>query len=303
MGAQAATALAAGTGLGTPPPGAELPAAGRLVLAAPGVDLDRVARGHGAVAHPPSAYVDGVLHRVVRLPSGPRAVRVLPGFEVEWPGPDLDAADRTALDATLRDQLALDDDLEPLWQVCDATDREWVRATGAGRVLRAQTVWEDAVGVLAGTRTSWRTARAVLGRLGALTTPGPHGERPFPNREEVADAGPARLAEAGLGFRAPWVHALATDDRDLQQWRDGSGLTDEEVRAQMLVRPGLGPFSAATLAALVGRPRGLSLDGWAARTLGLTPPEAERQYAPLGRWAGTVAWLDLLRARYPGSAS
>ena len=67
MGAQAAALLDAGGAVGDVPPDA--PAVGSLRLTAPpAYDLDRVARGHAGVGHPPSAYDGRRLHRV--LPAG-----------------------------------------------------------------------------------------------------------------------------------------------------------------------------------------------------------------------------------------
>ena len=307
MGARSDAALRGDGPLGTPPAGASLPADGTLALgpAPAGYDLEVVARGHGAVAHPPSAHVDGVLHRVVPQPGGPRAVRVLPSLTLAWAGPA--PTDPASLRASLRRQLCLDDDLEPLWAVCDASGRGWARAAGLGRVLRAHSVWEDAVGVLASARTSWPSACASLGRLVAgLGEAGPLGERAFPEPGRVAAAGAERLrAECGFGFRAAWVAALARSGLDLERWRAGSDLDDAEVQAQMLAQPGIGPFGAATLLALVGRPRGLVPDGWAARRLGLAPAAVTARYAPLGRWGGTVLWLDLRYGRpaVPGPGS
>ena len=310
MGAQSAAALDAGSGLGLVPPSAGLAPTGRVDLGPlpPGFRLDPVARGHGAVAHPPSAYSDGVLHRVLAVPL---AVRV--GWEhgalvASWSAPGY-AVQTERVRASLRHQLALDDDLEPLWRACDAAPGfGWVRTAGAGRVLRAETVFEDLVGVLVSARTSWSTTRATLGLLvGAHGLAGPHGVRAFPAAAVLAATGTERLRDCGLGFRADWVAAaaesFATDDH--ARWLVGSGLDDGAVEEQMRALPGVGPVGAATLLALVGRPRGTALDDWATRTLGLTPEQARSRYAPLGRWEGTGAWLDVVRHRVqqPGQGS
>ena len=310
MGAQSAAALNSGSGLGVVPPSAARARTGSVDLGPvpPGFCLDQVARGHGAVAHPPSAYAHGVLHRVLSVPLAVRVSHDGAALLACWSAPGR-SVPVGRVRASLRHQLTLDDDLEPLWRACDAAPGfSWVRPAGAGRVLRAETVFEDLVGVLASARTSWSAARGTLGLLvAAYGAEDPQAERAFPTAEVLAGAGAPRLRACGLGFRAERVALCATrfaaDDH--ARWLVGSGLDDATVAEQMLQLPGVGPFGAATLLALVGRPRGVALDGWATRTLGLTPEQARSRYSPLGRWAGTGAWLDVVRHRAepPGQGS
>jgi len=275
VGAQAAALLDAGGPVGDVPPDA--PWDGRLVLDVPdGWSLARTALSHGGVGLAPTAWDGRRLH--LRLP-GP--VVVEPGGVVRWRGtaPDVRAVRRV---------LALDDDLEPLWQACDRVPSlRWVRPAGAGRALRSPTVFQDLVGVLAATRTSYRSSQAMLRRL--------VDGGPFPSPEQVRAREPA-----GWGYRGPWLHALAgrvLDGWDPERLLDPA-LGDDEVAAQVRSLEGFGPFAAASLMPLLGRPRPLVLDGWLRGRLGgAGDAEVRERYAAMGRWAGTGAVLEVTAAR------
>lgn len=268
MGAQAAALLAGPPPYGdVPPPG---PVTGVLRLGRPAsFSLDATARSTAHVALPPSSYDGARLARV--LPGG--VVRVGADLEVEVEGDPSDPA------GVVRRVLGLDDDLADLHEGCrQVPSLAWVPGAGAGRVLRAPTVWEDLVALLLSTRTSFRSARASVARL--------VGDGPFPTPDDVA-----RRADLPGGYRAPHLRALARTvadgDVDPESWH---ALDDDEVQARVRALPGLGPFSAAQLLPLLGRPRPLVLDGWLRDR---ADPGWEQRLAPLGRWAGTGLWLEV----------
>ena len=275
MGAQAAALLDSGGPVGDVPP--DGPWDGGLVLQLPaGWVLARTALGHGGVGLAPTAWDGRRLH--LRLPD---PVVVEPDGVVRWRGraPDVGAVRRV---------LALDDDLEPLWSACDRVPAlRWVRPAGAGRTLRSPTVFQDLVGVLAATRTSYRSSQAMVRRLVA--------GGPFPSPEQVRAREPV-----GWGYRGPWLHALA--ERVLGGW-DPERLLDpavggDEVASQVGSLAGFGPFATASLTPLLGRPRPLVLDGWLRGQLGgASDAEVRERYAALGPWAGTGAVLEGTAAR------
>ncbi len=286
MGAQAAALLDAGGPVGDVP--APAPVAGRLRLAAPrAYDLRAVARGHGGVGLAPSAYDGARLHRVLRLADGPLPVVVEQDLTVSW---SCAGADEDEVRRQLRQVLALDDDLGELWAACDAVPSlRWVRPAGAGRVLRAPTAFEDLVGTLASTNTSYAASRRAVRAL--------VGGGPFPLPEQVAALGEQGLRALGWGYRARWLAALAAAVADgrtsPERWRDPA-VTDEEVLAGLRALPGFGPFAAATALPLMsGRPRPLVLDGWLRRQVPDPTP-----FQAMGRWAGTGVWLTVTASRW-----
>lgn len=260
MGAQSAALLATGASMGAP---RVFPVHSTAVLESPdGYDLDRVVRAHGGCGLAPSSYVDAVFATV--LPDGTE-VAVQQDLTVALGGPtDL---------GLLRHVLDLDTDLSDLWAVC----APWVRAAGAGRQLRAASPFEALVQALAATNTSYCGTQAMLQELA--------GSGPLPSPGHVVGRDLRRW-----GYRRPALDALArsVDDGLTQDW---SSLDDEDLQAQIRRLPGFGPFAAASVLPLLGRPRPLVLDGWLARQV---PDPAG--YASLGRWAGTALWLDVSRS-------
>lgn len=285
VGALAAALLDAGGPVGDVPADAPVVASLRLEGPQP-YDLDRVARGHGGVGLAPSAWDGARLHRVLALPDGPLPVLVQQSLTVTWSRPTTHVDE---VRRQLRLVLALDDDLTELWDACDALPTlAWVRAAGAGRVLRAPTAWEDLVGTLAATNTSYpATRRMISGLVGAAAA--------FPAAEQVAALDEADLRAAGWGYRARALLTLArrvVEGLDVEAWRDPA-LPDDQVHACVRALPGFGPFASASALPLLGhRPRPLVLDGWLQRQV----PDPAR-FAVLGRWAGTGLWLELTASR------
>ncbi len=267
MGAQAAALLRAARHDGVPL--GEVHAArgpGRLQLSAPaGFTLATVALAHGGCGLAPTGW-DGRLH--LRLPR-PVTVDADLGVTFDGKAPDV---------ATLRHVLGLDDDLTELHDACDRLpELAWVRAAGAGRLLRSPTVWQDLVGALAATNTSYRSTQAMLRAL--------VGDGAFPSPEQVLEL----PAPTGWGYRTPHLLTMAgriAGGLDVQAWLDPD-LPDADVLTAVRTLPGLGPYAAAQVLPLLGpRPRPPVLDGWLCREVG----DLER-FRPLGRWAATGAWL------------
>ena len=194
-------------------------------------------------------------------------------------------------------------DLSSFHSTCAGDPRfAWVARRGAGRILRAPTLFEDAVKVLATTNCTWGLTKLMVKNLIERFD---HSGA-FPNASFVAGL-PARvLSAAKWGYRAPYLAAfakrVASGKLDLSRWED-PGLSDEEVEKEIRAEKGFGPYAADTLGRLLGRHRKLGLDAWsrkkvaALRFRGRAVKDARvaRFYAPFGRHAGLAFWLDMTR--------
>lgn len=311
MGAQAvATVTDPVTLLGQLPAGAQLARRGSLRLAWPtGFDFDRTVRSHGWCGLAPSAYdrERAEFHRTLALPdAGPLTVTVAADGQVSWGRTRGTTADRAAIRRQLRHMLCLDDDLSALHEACrELPAAAWVVGAGAGRLLRSPTAWEDLARTLATTNCSWALTRQLTTRLVAtLGVTGPAGERAFPTPEAVLAAGVGHLREVvRAGYRsASFVELARTAAAGVPDgWWDPAR-SDAEVRGEVLALRGFGPYAADGMLGLLGRPRGLALDSWVRaklpRLLGREAMEDDAigaRYAALGRWAGSVLWLELTR--------
>ena len=124
------------------------------------VDLARTLLSHGVAELPPNVVAeDGSSFETV-LP-GAGVVRVTaagPGFA------RVDADGEPPLE-TIRHMLRLDEDLSGFYaRAADDPELSWA-VTGAGRLLRSPTVFEDLVKTICTTNTTWSSTRRMVSAL------------------------------------------------------------------------------------------------------------------------------------------
>ena len=173
---------------------------------------------------------------------------------------------------------------------------------GFGRLLRAPSLFEDVVKILATTNTTWSGTVAMARNLVRLT-----GAEAFPTPAEVAGLGAHRLAREGRwGYRAPYLAGLAGavsgGELDLERWESWDGST-AELEAEVRRVPGLGPYAAAHVLMLLGRFDRIGIDT-AFRSFVRQKyfPRARKPvsdarmlavYEDWGEWRGLAYWADL----------
>lgn len=307
MGAEAERDVLAHPVIGVPPPGHDLPRTGRTTLGPVPADwtLDVVAKSHGWSGLAPNAYDEGRrrFHRTLLLPdAGPLTVTLDESGEISWGRVRGTEADRREIRRQLRRMLCVDDDVDEMHaSFARASWLRWNPALGGGRLLRSPTVWEDLARMLATTNCSWSLTRAMTTKLvDTLGEVGPAGERTFPTRAAVREAGADHLRDAvRAGYRAESFVALAATDLDIESWL-GSPLTDAELAAQIQSLRGFGPYAAEGMLGILGRPRGFAIDAWVRVKLpallgkrSMTDEQIRRRYRSFGRWAGWALWTEL----------
>jgi N-glycosylase/DNA lyase len=217
-----------------------------------------------------------------------------------------------AIIAGVRRVLRLDEDLSRFYAVA-ATDPLLSWATsGAGRMIRSPTVFEDVVKTICTTNCAWSATQRMVGALvehlgdAAVGAPvsGPFG-RAFPTPEAMAEAEePFYVDVVRAGYRGRYLRALAAavadGELDLAGLED-AGLPDEEVERRLLALPGVGPYAAAHVMMMgLGRYSKLILDSWTrpkyARLRSTKPvPDATivRRYRRYGPYGGLAFWLTV----------
>ncbi|HET7854986.1 MAG TPA: hypothetical protein VFL41_00870 [Gaiellaceae bacterium] len=282
------------------------------------VDLWRTIVSHGVASLQPADVDEAARIMTVTLPvagAKPRTVRIREGrtgkARVDVLGPPLGARARTGLEASVRRMLNLDEDLSPLYEAAK-TDPElaWIRS-GAGRMARGATVYEDVVKTICTTNCTWSATERMVGALVAdLGEPsaGGHG-RAFPTPTVMAETPDAFYRDvARTGYRGSYLRALADavagGSLDLEALATAvpDELHDDEVERQLLALPGVGPYAAAHIMMLIGRHSRLILDSWTrpkyARLNGgrkVSDRTIERRFRRYGPYAGLAFWLYLTR--------
>jgi len=214
---------------------------------------------------------------------------------------------RILLKATVRSCLRMDEDLAEFHrQTRRLASHRWIARTRSGRLLRAPTVFEDAVKMLCTTNCTWALTETMVKRLLEEFSPG-DGERAFPSPEAIARSSERVLrTRCTLGYRAPFALELARRVADgsleIESWRT-TPLPTEELYATIRRVKGFGPYAAGNLLKLLGRYDYLGLDSWVrarystlhGRGRMVSDATIERRYKQYGRWRGLIFWLEMTR--------
>jgi 3-methyladenine DNA glycosylase/8-oxoguanine DNA glycosylase len=238
----------------------------------------------------------------VEIEEGNRAVRVSVSRSVG----------RLVIDRIVRDvrhMLRLDDDMTAFYDaVAHDPDFSWIASSGAGRLLRAPTIFEDLVKMICTTNCSWAlTDKMVNGLVNALGRESSGGRRAFPTANSMAVM-PERFYrdEVRAGYRAPYLKELAervaSEEVDVESWLT-SELPTTELKREMKQVKGVGDYAAENMLKLVGRYDGLALDSWVRGKFArirngarkTSDKKIARYYSRFGEWRGLALWCDMTR--------
>jgi N-glycosylase/DNA lyase len=271
----------------------------RLSLPLPSdFSFDAVVRSHGWYDLPPFAYdrERGVL--ALAGPRGATTFRVGGGrLEVSGPGR------REELSRIARRVFSLDLELGGFDRMLrDEPALRRALARGGGRMLRAPTLFEDAVKMLLTTNCSWAATQGMVVRL--IDLAGEEGA--FPTPAAVARIRPAALrSRVRCGYRAPALSRFArrvdSGRLDLSVW-EKPDTPAERVREAILAEYGFGPYAAEGLLRILGRHEFFAIDSWVRMKYRRIHPGRSkvegaiaRRYARFGDYRGLALWLDLTR--------
>ena len=276
------------------------------------VDLQRTLLSHGFVELPPMRLEEDIpaLELTLAVNGKARTVEIRPGrrgkARVVAVGRAPSARTADALVARVRHVLALDENLSDFYElVAGDPELSWT-AIGAGRMIRAPSVFEDVVKTICTTNTAWSaTRRMVTALVTNLGAPAPGGRHAFPTAEAMAAADERFYKEVvRSGYRGPYFRGIAADVAtgrlDLELLLDPE-LPDDEVAARLLALPGVGPYATAQILMLLGRYSRLILDSWSrpkyAQLSGrkATDKTIERRFRRYKQYAGLAFWLYVTR--------
>ena len=277
------------------------------------VDFRRTLASHGVASLPPSYIDEETWTLEVTLSSG-RGARTIRVAEGRAGYARVEGATNAAL-AQLRHMFRLDEDLSPFYTVAsDDPQLAWA-ASGAGRMLRSPTVFEDVVKTICTTNCAWGgTVRMVTALVEHLGVASPTGRHTFPGAAAMAEAGLDFYRDvARAGYRGAYLQTLAEDVAsgalDLERLNDPE-LPVEEVEERLLALPGVGPYAAAhVMLTSLGRYSRLVLDSWTrptyAKLVGRKASDKTiaRTFRRYGDFAGLAFWLLLTRSWVPDEAA
>ena len=290
---------------------AEIPLAG---AGGEPVDFVRTIVSHGVAELPPNRldFAARALETTLPVANGARTVRLTSArgkLRIDVVAGSAGKRTSSALEKTVAHMFRLDEDLSSFYStVREDAELAWC-AQGAGRMLRAPTVFEDVVKTICTTNTSWSGTRKMTHALvDNLGVEAPGGGRTFPTPEAMAEVDEGFYREVvRAGYRGPYLKQLATDVAEgtinLEVLHDPD-LPDDEAAARLLALPGVGPYAAAhVMLTSLGRYSRLVLDSWTRPTYyklsgarsALKDATIERRFKRYGDWAGLAFWLYLTR--------
>jgi len=288
------------------------------------IDLWRTLNSHGVAALPPAKLDEAsrTLTVTLALPGfGPRTVSIAQSRDghgiVTADGTPPSDDEAALIIAGVRHLLRFDQNLAPFYAL-SATDPDlaWV-ATGAGRMTRCATVFEDVVKTICTTNCNWGATVKMISALvehlgepvaGASAT-GPWG-RTFPTPAAMAAADEAFYRDVvRAGYRGRYLQALARSvvdgavDLERLSTVTPEELSDDDLAKHLLALPGVGPYAAAHIMMMIGRSSRPIFDSWTrptyARIVGReTVPDSEilARFQPYGAFAGLAFWLFITRS-------
>ena len=273
------------------------------------VDVWRTITSHGLNFLPPASVDREARVLEITLPlsrARPRTVRVRAGRAGFGVVEGRAGVERVV--PVVEHILRLDEDLSEFYALAaEDVELAWA-ASGAGRMMRSATVFEDVVKTICTTNCAWSgTVRMVTALVDYLGEPAPGGRRAFPSAEAMASADISFYRDvARAGYRGAYLRSLAesvADGRlDLEALARDRDRPDDEVAARLLELPGVGPYAAAHIMMLIGRYSRLVLDSWTrptyARLVGkkkVADKAIERRFRRYGPYAGVAFWVYLTR--------
>jgi N-glycosylase/DNA lyase len=179
----------------------------------------------------------------------------------------LNGATRKVTVAGVRRALDLDSDVSGLLSVAKSAGAQYERMirSGAGRRLRAPSLWEDAAKTLFTTNCTWSLTLSMskAACAGKFSKCAPSGNFPFPMPDAIASADAARLKSMlPVGYRAPFLRALArrfSDEPHLGNL-ESAETQHEQAYETINALDGFGPYATGHLMMMAGHYRHIPID-------------------------------------------
>jgi 3-methyladenine DNA glycosylase/8-oxoguanine DNA glycosylase len=211
--------------------------------------------------------------------------------------------------------LHADEDLSGFYELCKhVPELAAARKLGAGRCMRAPSLWEDIVKTILSTNVTWRQAVTMINRLAELGEPCPADPslRAWPTPGQVIRAKEKFLRDTvRAGYRAPYITELARTQKsgkiDLETIDAAAKkMTEKQLFDTLVALKGVGKSSAHFLMNLLGHYDHLPVDSatyaYAKRELfhGTRPTEKQirRRFARYGKWQSLAYWFGRWEPRF-----
>lgn len=222
------------------------------------------------------------------------------------------SSQKNTIVSTVKSCLRLDEDFSEFYvEARKHRPFQWIPKVGAGRLLRAPTVFEDVVKMICTTNCSWALTEVMVENLcKKLGRQVNDAQWSFPQPEALADVTEKFLRkEIRAGYRAPYLLELSRrivkGELDIESWRH-SELPTDELYTEVRSVKGIGPYAAGNILKLLGRYDYLGIDSWCRKKFSeihkngrkTSDRVIEHFYEPFGKWKGLFFWMDVTKHWY-----
>jgi 3-methyladenine DNA glycosylase/8-oxoguanine DNA glycosylase len=285
----------------------------------PNFNFWRTVYSHGWCVLPPFEIdkENRIFSRTFTLSSGINVVSAISGTDSKLvvrtqSDRSLTPEERNDVRSQVRHCFRLDEDYSEFFaEARKHAHYRWIPRLGAGRLLRAPTVFEDVVKMICTTNCTWGLTEIMVGNLTSkLGRRVGNGRYSFPTPAAIAGKSESFLRkQIKSGYRSPYLLELAgaveAGKLDLESWRT-SALPTEDLYRQVLTVKGIGAYAAGNILKLLGRYDYLGLDSWVRKKFSelhksgrkTKDSTIEKYYKPFGKWKGLFFWLEMTRAWY-----
>jgi 3-methyladenine DNA glycosylase/8-oxoguanine DNA glycosylase len=216
---------------------------------------------------------------------------------------------------TIEWMFGLNSNMSGFFDLAHQHDRAWIQEHHMGRMLRAETVFEDLIKLILTTNCTWSLTKKMVGDI-CVKLGEKHGDiHCFPTPVAIAKKTEAYFTNTvKLGYRAPYVLKIAKmvskGALNVESWKTDAR-PYEILKKEILALPGAGPYVAENLLRLLGKYDGLGVDSWVRGQLqkmwnNRKQPDDKKilkQYKKFGEYKGLILWCDVTRSWHDGTGS
>lgn len=202
----------------------------------------------------------------------------------------------------------LDLDLTDYYHLC-TTDEilKKVPERGMGRLMRAESLWEDLFKSICGTNVQWKQAVKMIHNIATIgETLAQTNFHLFPTPHQILQAGESFLKETGrVGYRSGYLLDLAerfAAGEAQATLVEAGEMPADAMKKYFLGFKGIGPTTSRYLMALHGHFAEMAVDSLVVNYMkqyhfhGLTPTSQQivSHYARFGRWSYLAYWMEFI---------
>lgn len=208
---------------------------------------------------------------------------------------------------TIKEMFGLGEPMEDFYHLANVHDRAWIQKHKLGRLMRAESVFEDLIKLILTTNCTWSLTKKMVSEMCLRLGDEIKGMHCFPKPEALAKQKESYFKEVvKTGYRAPYISKISKmvvrGDLDVESWKTASR-SYLELKKEILTLPGAGPYVAENLLRYLGKYEGLGVDSWVRGRLkemwnARKHPDDKKilqKYKQFNEYKGLMLWCDVTR--------